>query len=114
MPPREWKLRIQDILDAIAKIRRYTDALTIDTLMADEKTVDAVMRNIAIIGEASNHVPAAIRTRHPEVPWDEMRGIRNRLVHECYKVDMDILWQTLRGNLPPLVPLLREVLSQEP
>jgi uncharacterized protein with HEPN domain len=114
MPPREWKLRIQDILDAIAKIRRYTDALTIDTLMADEKTVDAVMRNITIIGEASNHVPAAIRARHPGVPWDEMRGIRNRLVHEYYKVDMDILWQTLRGNLPPLVPLLREVLSREP
>jgi uncharacterized protein with HEPN domain len=114
MPPREWKLRVEDILDAIAKIRRYTEAMTIDTLMADERTVDAVMRNITIIGEASNHVPAAIRNRYPEVPWDEMRGIRNRLVHEYYEVDMDILWQTLRGNLPPLVPLLQEVLRREP
>jgi uncharacterized protein with HEPN domain len=114
MPPREWKLRVEDILDAIAKIRRYTEAMTIDTLMADERTVDAVMRNITIIGEVSNHVPAAIRNRYPEVPWDEMRGIRNRLVHEYYEVDMDILWQTLRGNLPPLVPLLQEVLRREP
>jgi uncharacterized protein with HEPN domain len=67
MPPREWKLRVEDILDAIAKIRRYTEAMTIDTLMADERTVDAVMRNITIIGDASNHVPAAIRNRYPEV-----------------------------------------------
>jgi hypothetical protein len=61
MPPREWKLRVEDILDAIAKVRRYTENMTIDALMADEKTADAVMRNITIIGEASNHVPAVAR-----------------------------------------------------
>jgi uncharacterized protein with HEPN domain len=112
MPVRDWKARLQDITDAIAKIDRYTRGMTSDTFRADEKTVDAVVRNLIVIGEASRHIPEDVERRHPEVPWDKMRGIRNVVVHEYFGVDAEILWETARHDLPPLRPLLERLLRE--
>ena len=76
MPARNWKARLQDIALAIGKIDRYTRGMTSDAFRADEKTVDAVVRNLVVIGEASRHIPEDVEQRHPEIPWDKMRGIR--------------------------------------
>jgi uncharacterized protein with HEPN domain len=67
-PPRNWKIRVTDILQCITKIRRYTKGYSFDDFQADEKTIDSVLRNLEIIGEAARHVPTEIRARHPELP----------------------------------------------
>lgn len=113
MPPRDWRLRINDILEAIAKVERYTAGMTFQAFCADERTVDAVVRNLTVIGEAARHLPPEIEARHPELPWARLRGVRNVVVHEYFGVDLNILWETAKRNLPPLVPLLHGVLEHE-
>lgn len=79
----------------------------------DEKTVDAVVRDISVIGEAARHVPEDIREHYPGVPWSEMRAMRNVVVHEYASVSIPIVWQTAKRNLPPLVPMLQKILENE-
>jgi len=74
--------------------------------------VDAVVRNIEIIGEAAGYVPEGIQSRHPEIPWARRRGMRNVLIHRYHDVSLPILWQTITLNLPPLVPLLRAIIEE--
>lgn len=111
MPPRHWKLRIEDILAAIERIQRYTDGMDLSSFSRDDRTVDAVVWNITVIGEAAGAVPEDVRRKHPKLPWDEMRGIRNVIVHEYFGVSLPILWQTVTADLPPLIPLLKQILS---
>ena len=113
MPRRDWKLCIKDILESIAKIQRYTEGTTFETFATDEMRVDAVVRNITIIGEAAGRVPAEVQKRYPQIPWYEMRGIRNVVVHEYFGVSLPILWQTAKQNLPPLVTMLKAILERE-
>jgi len=109
--PREWRHRIEDILDAIEKIGRYTEGMDFGSFEGDSKTIDAVVRNFTVIGEAARTVPHRIRERHAEIPWEEMRGMRNLIIHDYAEVSPRIVWDTLRSDLPPLIPLLRGVLS---
>jgi uncharacterized protein with HEPN domain len=111
MPPREWRFRINDILEAIEKVCRYTEGMSFGTFSADEKTVDAVVRNLEIIGEAARHIPEEIHNEFPDLPWAEMRGIRNVLIHEYFGVSLPILWKTTQNDLPPLVPILKQILK---
>ena len=112
MSPRDWMLRIEDILQAIDRITEYTRGMTWDTFRADRRTIDAVIRNIEVIGEASRHVPEHIVTRYAHIPWAEMRGMRNVLIHEYFLVSLSILWRTATHNLPPLVPELQRILDE--
>jgi uncharacterized protein with HEPN domain len=114
MPARSWESRLRDIIDAIRKIERYTRGMTTAAFAADDRTIDAVVRNLIVLGEASRHIPPAVEIQHPEVPWDKMRGIRNVVAHEYFGVDAEILWQTARNDLPPLAPLLECVLCEAP
>jgi uncharacterized protein with HEPN domain len=104
-------MRVEDMLDAISKIERYTAGMTYATFSTDEKTADAVIRNIGVIGEAARHIPAEVEARFPNLPWGKMRSIRNVVVHDYAGVDLQIVWETARNDLPPLVPQLREVLD---
>jgi len=113
MPPREWSFRIQDILDAIAAVRSYTEGMDLATFSSDRRTVDAVVRNVEIIGEAAAHVPRSVVQSHPEIPWAEMRAMRNVIVHEYYGVTDRILWDTVQNNLPPLVAALQGLLPAD-
>ena len=81
VPPRNWKLRISDILQCVAKIRRFTKGYTFEDFLQDEKTIDSVLRNLEIIGEAARHIPSNIRAQHPELPWAEMLTMRNIVIH---------------------------------
>ncbi len=103
MPPREWRLRVEDILDAIARIERYIQGLTFDQFQADEKTIDAVVRNLEVIGEAVRHLMMASSEELPEaIRWADVAGMRNILVHEYFGVDLGIVWQTVITDLPLL------------
>jgi uncharacterized protein with HEPN domain len=112
VPYRDWTLLIKDILGAMARIQRYTDGMSFETFADDELRVDAVMRNIGVIGEAARNVPADVQARYPNIPWDEMRRIRNVVIHAYFAVDLPVLWQTVQEDIPPLVPLLRSILQQ--
>ncbi len=112
MSPRRWDLRLNDILEAMAKIALYTEGMTLESFAGDAKTVDAVVRNLEIIGEAATHLPDELLDRYPHIPWHEMRGMRNVLIHEYFGVSLPILWQTVIHNLPSLRPLLQEILDR--
>ena len=110
---RQWKFRLRHIIDAVNKIDQYTEGMTFEQFRSDSKTVDAVVRNLEVIGEASRHIPAWVEEVHPEVPWADMRAMRNVLTHEYERVDLSVVWDTLQSNLPPLVPLLQAILEAE-
>jgi len=112
MPSRDWKLRLEDILEAIARIDRYVAGMDYEAFRADDKTTDAVVRNLEIIGETARHVPEQMQRQHSELPWDKMRDIRNLLIHQYFGIGVPIVWQTIRDDLPPLVPLLRKILER--
>jgi len=112
VPHRDWKFRIQDILDAIDVIREYTRKMELKTFVKDRRTVYAVVRNLIIIGEAAVHIPDDICLKHPEVPWYEMRGMRNFVVHEYYQANDTIIWDTLQVDLPPLPALLIKIFEE--
>ena len=113
MSPRDWRLRIDDILSAIDKIQRYTEGMTGESLATDEKTLDAVLHDVTVIGEAARNVPAEIVERHPEVPWAAMGDMRNVVVHEYFGVLVETLWTTITDDLPPLLLQLRALLENE-
>ena len=99
MPHRDWTFRIQDILDAISAVHKYTKGMVFKNFTEDRKTVDAVVRNLIIIGEASVQIPEEICLKYPEVPWYDMRGIRNFVVHEYFKASDTVIWDTVHVDL---------------
>lgn len=112
MSPRDWQVRVEDILGAIAAIQSYTRGMTFDAFAKDQRTVDAVVHNFMIIGEAAGSLPEAVVSAHPELPWDKMRAMRNIIAHAYFGIRKDIVWQTSREDLPPLVPKLKSILER--
>ena len=108
---RDWRFRVRDILAGIHAILAYTDGMTFEEFQVDQRTKDAVVRNLMTMGESVRWIPDVVLSAHPEVPWRTMRGVRNVVVHEYFGIDDAILWQTVRGDLPPLAPLLEDVLA---
>lgn len=113
MPPRKLELRVRDILDRISRIARYIDGMDFAGFEADDKTVDAVIRNIEVIGEAAASIPDEVQARYPDLPWPEMRAMRNILAHEYFGVSLPIVWQTVVHDLPQLVEELEKILRLE-
>ncbi len=108
---RDWRFRVRDILAAMASIAAYTDGMTYEEFVADGRTRDAVVRNLMTMGESVRWIPDVVLDEHPDVPWRTLRGVRNVVVHEYFGIDDAILWETLRGDLPPLVETLEAILS---
>ncbi|MCG2712734.1 MAG: DUF86 domain-containing protein [Candidatus Omnitrophica bacterium] len=109
---RNYKLFIEDILDAINKIETYTKGLSYEMFMAQEMVVDAVIRNIEIIGEAARNVPENIKRKYSYIPWKRMIGLRNITVHEYFGVDLDIIWEIVSKNLPETKPGIQAMLGK--
>ena len=112
--PRIWQVRIVDILDAIAKIEQYVEGLDREAFEANEMIVDAVLRNLEIIGETTRHLPAAATDKYSDVPWANIRALRNIIAHEYFGVNRPIIWETIERRLPELRERLREGLDDEP
>jgi len=108
MPYRSGAFRIDDIIEAIDKIGRYVHGLGFEEWQKDEKTIDAVIRNIEIIGEAASHLPLEIQEQYQDIPWVMMKGIRNILAHEYFGIDLKIIWKTVKEDLPTLKKLLKK------
>ena len=92
---RDSYLYVEDILKSIEKIKRCTAGMSFKDFIRDEKTIDAVLRNLEIIGEVAKNVSEEIRQKYPQIPWKEIAGMRDRLIHAYFGVDLEIVWQTI-------------------
>ncbi len=109
---RDYRLYLDDVLEAIGKIERYTGGLSYDQFRKDEKTIDAVITNFTVIGEAAKQIPHKIRRYYPGIPWKEMAGMRDKLVHEYFGIRLDVVWETIIVRLPQLKPMIEELLEE--
>ncbi len=112
MSHKDWRVRIEDMLEAIERITRYVDGMDAAAFVADPRTQDAVLRNLEVLGEAAKRIPSPIQHRHPDVPWSRITDMRNILVHEYHSVDPVIILDAARGDLPPLIPPLKTILME--
>jgi len=99
MSRRTSELLLDDIREAIEKIERYTRDLSLDGFMADEKTQDAVVRNLEIIGEAANRLPEEFKVQFADIEWPKIVGLRHRIVHDYFGIDLKIIWRIINEDL---------------
>jgi len=109
MSNRNPQLLIEDILDSSNKILQYSTGMTYEEFIADSKTVDAVIRNFEIIGEAANRLPDDFKEIHPSIDWHKIRGFRNRIVHDYMGIDYTIVWEIRNNFLASLVEKLNTI-----
>ncbi|MFA5205172.1 MAG: DUF86 domain-containing protein [Lentisphaeria bacterium] len=111
MSRRTPELLLLDILESIEKITSYTAGMTQEKFAADSKTIDAVLRNIEIIGEAAGRLPGEFTDEHPNIPWNQIRGMRNRLIHAYFGISLPLIWTTIQTAIPELhqnlLPLIK-------
>jgi uncharacterized protein with HEPN domain len=103
MSKRNAQLLIADILESGWKILEYTKGQTYDEFVSDNKTIDAVVRNFEIIGEAANNLSESFKEQHPDIDWHRIRGFRNRIVHDYFGIDYNIVWEIKQSFLPGLL-----------
>lgn len=100
MSKRGINLYLKDIKDSIRKIEKYTHNSSFEKFSKDEQMIDAVVRNLSIIGEAVNNIPKEIKDKNPNVAWSEIKGMRNKVIHEYFGIDEEILWKTTQDDIP--------------
>jgi len=109
MSKREPNLLLEDIIESIQKIKIYTNGLSLDDFLNDDKTIDAVIRNFEIIGEAANRIPDEIRDKFQLINWHRIRGFRNRIVHDYMGIDYEIVWEIIEKDLEELKNRMQEI-----
>lgn len=102
MSKRNINLYLEDINTSIERIENYVKGLSFDKFSHDPKTIDAVVRNLEVIGEAAKNIPKEIQIKHPEIPWKPIMGTRDKVIHEYFGIDLEILWKTLQEDIPQL------------
>lgn len=110
LPPREYKIRINDMIKSISLIFQYTKDLNFETFSKDQKTIDAVLRNFEIIGEAAKHVPEEIKTKYQDIEWKNVAAMRDFLAHEYFGISIKIIWDTIHKDLNILDAKLKNIL----
>lgn len=103
MSKRDNHLLISDMLESAQRIKSYTEDLDFDGFNSDQKTLDAVIRNFEVLGEASARVLPDFKIENPQIPWNRLKGYRNRLIHEYFGVDYQIVWEIIQDDLSELI-----------
>ena len=110
MSKRQPKLLVEDIIESGEKIFTYTAGLSFEQFKTDSKTVDAVIRNFEIIGEAANRLPEEFKDKYSDIDWHRMRGFRNRIVHDYFGIDYNIVWQIKESSLREIIEKLKQII----
>ena len=109
--PRKDAALLLDMLLAARKIQRYSSGLTRKTLLEHEMASSAIIREFQVMGEAARIISDPFKGEHDNIPWKVIAGLRNRVIHEYFRVDLDLLWQTIADDLPPLIAQLEAIVS---
>lgn len=112
MSNRSDRVLLEDILEAAERAIDYCEDLTFEAFLKDTKTQDAVVRNIEIIGEATKGLSDSLRGENPDVPWKSVSGMRDRLIHDYFGVNWDIVWDVVQRDLPDLIRTVRRILEE--
>jgi len=105
---REIEDYLNDIREAIAEVGEFTFGMDYESFAADKKTVNAVIRSLEVLGEATKHIPASFRRKYPDIPWTKMAGMRDVLIHDYMGVDLRTVWNVVRERLPELMAMFEE------
>ncbi|MGO9620865.1 MAG: DUF86 domain-containing protein [Desulfobaccales bacterium] len=109
--PKDYKVYIDDILESIGKIRLYIKGMTFEDFCCDPKTIDAVNRNLGVIGEATNRIPENIKNKYSGIEWYRIIGMRNILIHDYSNVDLEIIWDIIQNKLFIFEIQVKEILK---
>lgn len=110
---RTYLMYLQDIQTAINRIEEYLEGIDYKSFIKDHKTIDAVIRNFEVIGEASKNLPEEIKDKYPEIPWQEMYYLRNKISHEYFGVDNEIIWDLAKNYLPENKEQIESIIELE-
>jgi len=103
---------LEDILNTIDKAENFIEGMTYEEFIKDDKTVFAVIRALEIIGEAVKNIPDDVRKSYPEIPWRDIAGMRDKVIHGYFGVRLDIVWNTVKEELPSLKPIFEKILKE--
>ena len=106
-------VKVRHMLDATGEALSFVSGKTREDLNVDRMLILSCIRLLEIIGEAASQVSAEFRARYPDLPWNQMIGMRHRLIHSYFDVNLDVLWETLTDSLPALVPALEKILEDQ-
>ena len=109
---RDYLLFLDDIAQSSQKILRYIGGISYEQFLRDDKTYDAVIRNLEVIGEAVKNIPEEIRTRYPEIEWRKMAGLRDIVAHEYFGVSDEIVWDVIQNKIPVLLEQVNQILKK--
>jgi len=111
MRKRKYSDYLQDILDSIDDIESFVVDTSFEEFRRDRKTINAVVRSIEVIGEATKKISKVLKDKDKQVPWKKMAGMRDKLIHEYFGVDVEILWKTVKNDIPPLRQSIQNILK---
>jgi uncharacterized protein with HEPN domain len=103
---------LDDIVEYAKKAESFLDGVSLKEFESNEEKVLAVVRALEVIGEAARNIPKGLRKKYPQVPWSEMTGMRDKLIHDYFGVNLEVVWRTVKEDLPSMTTAVREMISQ--
>ncbi len=109
---KDYKIYLADILEAVANIQDYTDDLSFEDFAGERKTIDAVNRNLGIIGEATNRIPKEIKNKYPNIKWHRIISLRNIIIHDYESIDLEVIWDIIKNRLSIFEKQIKEIYQE--
>ncbi len=109
---RNYQLYLQDILEAIEAIESFVAGMDFGDFVLDDKTSSAVMRKFEIMGEATKNIPDEIRQKYPQIPWKQLAGMRDKLIHFYFGVNYQLIWEAIQRSLPPIKLVIQQIITE--